>query len=87
MIEVSKDASQLRWFLVAPDVRKQGLGKRLLNEALAFAREGSAVRIVSSTMHSQPSRVSYTRLVALRPSCMPSVRGRSKPVPSARAPT
>ncbi len=31
-------AAQLRWFLVAPEVRDQGLGQRLLDEALAFCR-------------------------------------------------
>ena len=31
-------AAQLRWFLVDPSVRGQGLGRRLVNEALAFCR-------------------------------------------------
>ncbi|HLZ71973.1 MAG TPA: GNAT family N-acetyltransferase [Dehalococcoidia bacterium] len=32
------DAAQLRWFLVDPAARGQGLGQRLLDEALAFCR-------------------------------------------------
>jgi GNAT superfamily N-acetyltransferase len=31
--------AQLRWFLVAPDARGQGLGRLLLAEALGFCRE------------------------------------------------
>src|SRR5476649_75059 len=33
IIEISKDVAQLRWFLVAPNFRGKGLGKRLLSEA------------------------------------------------------
>lgn len=32
------DAAQLRWFLVAPEARGAGLGRRLLGDAVAFAR-------------------------------------------------
>ena len=33
-----QDAAQLRWFLVHPGARGRGLGRRLLDESLAFCR-------------------------------------------------
>lgn len=33
------DEAMIRWFLLHPDARGAGLGRRLLNEALAFCRE------------------------------------------------
>lgn len=38
IVAVSPELAQLRWFLVDPSARGTGLGKRLLGEALAFAR-------------------------------------------------
>ncbi|MDD4843641.1 MAG: helix-turn-helix domain-containing GNAT family N-acetyltransferase [Anaerotignum sp.] len=35
------DRAQLRWFLLHPNYRGIGLGKRLLNEAMTFCRENS----------------------------------------------
>ena len=39
IVGVSQLHAQLRWFLVNPAVRGQGLGRRLLQEAVAFCRE------------------------------------------------
>lgn len=39
IVSASEREAQLRWFLVDPSARGIGLGKRLLNEAIAFARE------------------------------------------------
>jgi GNAT superfamily N-acetyltransferase len=39
VVAASPQTAQLRWFLVAPAARGAGLGKRLLHEAIAFAKE------------------------------------------------
>ncbi len=38
IVSAGADVAQLRWFLVHPDARGAGLGRRLLNEALGFCR-------------------------------------------------
>ncbi len=37
IVRAAPGAAQLRWFLLAPELRGQGLGRRLLTEALAYA--------------------------------------------------
>ena len=39
IVRTSKIEAQLRWYLVHPDYRGQGLGKSLLREALDFCKE------------------------------------------------
>ncbi len=38
VVKHSEKRAQLRWLLLHPEVRKQGIGRKLLEEALAFAR-------------------------------------------------
>jgi GNAT superfamily N-acetyltransferase len=45
----SADVGRLRWFVVDPAWRGNGLGRRLLDCALAFAREAGYRRIVLDT--------------------------------------
>jgi len=39
IVRTTKEEAQLRWYLVQPDFRRQGIGKQLLGEALNFCRE------------------------------------------------
>ncbi|RPE80191.1 GNAT family N-acetyltransferase [Vulcaniibacterium tengchongense] len=39
IVEAAPEVAQLRWFLVDPNARGMGLGRRLIGEAIAFARE------------------------------------------------
>jgi len=39
IVESSKTEAQLRWLLLHPDVRGYGIGRRLVEEAIAFCRE------------------------------------------------
>ena len=41
----AKGSGQLRWFLLVPEVRGSGLGRRLLEAALAYGRERGFSRI------------------------------------------
>ena len=38
IVEHTNDDAQLRWLLLHPDIRRQGLGKRLMDDAIAFCR-------------------------------------------------
>jgi GNAT superfamily N-acetyltransferase len=45
MVDAEEGAGQLRWFLLVPEVRGSGLGRRLLETALAYGRERGFGRI------------------------------------------
>ena len=45
IVESSAEDAQVRWFLLAPAARGRGLGKRLLEEALGFARAAEYRRV------------------------------------------
>jgi GNAT superfamily N-acetyltransferase len=46
IVAASLQTAQLRWLLVDPAARGEGLGKRLLNEALAFCRECGHTEVI-----------------------------------------
>ena len=47
--------AQLRWLLVAPEARGRGLGQRLLDDALAFCREGGCTSVYLWTISILPT--------------------------------
>lgn len=50
IVEASDKIAQLRWYLVDPSARGHGLGKRLLDAAIAFCRENGYKSIVLWTV-------------------------------------
>lgn len=46
IVAASAECAQLRWFLVVPEERGAGLGRRLLNAALDFSRESGYREVV-----------------------------------------
>jgi GNAT superfamily N-acetyltransferase len=50
IVAAGSDLAQLRWFLVAPEARGSGLGRRLLEEALRFARADGCGRVTLWTV-------------------------------------
>lgn len=46
IVAVSPATAQLRWFLVDPSARGCGLGKRLLDEAIAFCRQAGYAEVI-----------------------------------------
>jgi GNAT superfamily N-acetyltransferase len=55
IVAASPNVAQLRWFLVDPAVRGCGLGKRLLNESLAFCKGVGYKSIILWTVSSLTS--------------------------------
>jgi GNAT superfamily N-acetyltransferase len=45
IVPATPQEAQLRWFLVAPEARGAGLGRRLLGEALSFCRAAGYGRV------------------------------------------
>jgi ribosomal protein S18 acetylase RimI-like enzyme len=50
IVAADPQTAQLRWFLVDPTARGTGLGKRLLHEAVAFARESGYTNVILWTV-------------------------------------
>jgi GNAT superfamily N-acetyltransferase len=49
IVKFTEEEAQLRWYLLYPDYRGKGLGKRLLGEAIKFCRDRNYKRIFLKT--------------------------------------
>ncbi|SFE90662.1 transcriptional regulator, MarR family with acetyltransferase activity [Chitinophaga sp. CF118] len=62
----SRYIAQLRWFLVHPDFRGLGLGKRLLQDALAFCREKGYQKVYLMTTDKQVTAIDIYKKIGFR---------------------
>lgn len=58
--------AQLRWFLIHPDFRGQGIGKHLLVEALDFARKAGYRKIYLETIDDQKTAIAMYQKVGFQ---------------------
>lgn len=61
IVEVSKTQAQLRWLLLHPDLRGRGLGRRLVEEALAFCRDSQYESVILWTVDGLPESAALYR--------------------------
>ena len=58
IVKFSREEAQLRWLLLHPDLRGRGLGRRLVEEAASFCRDGGYSSVFLWTMISMAFRQS-----------------------------
>jgi ribosomal protein S18 acetylase RimI-like enzyme len=46
IVKVEEGIAQLRWFILTPETRGRGIGKRLMGEAVNFSRDAGYRRII-----------------------------------------
>ena len=66
IVEFSRKEAQLRWLLLHPELRGRGLGRRLVEEAVAFAREAGYSTIFLWTVDSLPAAAGLYKSVGFR---------------------
>jgi len=50
IVEASADEAQIRWFLLDPEIRGQGIGRYILMDALSFCRKAGYKRVFLMTV-------------------------------------
>jgi GNAT superfamily N-acetyltransferase len=66
IVAASATVAQLRWFLVDPAARGQGLGKQLLHEAVQFCQEAGYETVILWTVAALKAAAHLYRLAGFR---------------------
>lgn len=66
IVRIDAKTAQLRWFLIAPESRGLGLGRKLIDSALAFSRETGAERVFLWTVSGLPAAAHLYRSAGFR---------------------
>ena len=66
IVKFSETEAQLRWLLLRPALRSQGLGRKLVEEALAFSRDAGYTSVFLWTVSMLPAAASLYRSVGFR---------------------
>ncbi|MCW3465363.1 bifunctional helix-turn-helix transcriptional regulator/GNAT family N-acetyltransferase [Chitinophaga nivalis] len=66
IVNTSKHQAQLRWFLIDPSCRGQGLGKKLLQQAMDFCREKNYRKVHLMTADTQTTAIALYKREGFR---------------------
>ncbi|MBW1720954.1 MAG: GNAT family N-acetyltransferase [Deltaproteobacteria bacterium] len=66
IVRCSDEEAQLRWFLVHPELRGKGIGRRLVEEALSFCRESGFSSVFLWTVNTLKPAASLYRSVGFK---------------------
>jgi len=66
IVKFSEKEAQLRWLLLHPDLRGRGLGRRLVEEALAFCRDVGYSSVFLWTVSTLPAAAGLYQSVGFR---------------------
>ena len=61
IVRNTEGVAQLRWFILTPETRGKGLGKRLMDEAVKFSREAGYRRIILWTFSELETAIALYR--------------------------
>jgi N-acetylglutamate synthase-like GNAT family acetyltransferase len=66
IVKFSETEAQLRWLLLHPALRSQGLGRKLVEEALAFCRDAGYTSVFLWTVSTLPAAAGLYRSAGFR---------------------
>jgi N-acetylglutamate synthase-like GNAT family acetyltransferase len=66
IVKFSENEAQLRWLLLRPELRGQGLGRKLVDEAIAFCRDARYSTIFLWTVSTLPIAAKLYRSVGFK---------------------